>query len=700
MLTKFGLLILVLPALGAEYSTYIGDNYPYHSAAITTDAAGNAYIAGSRLLSPPASTDVFLTKLDPNGSLVFTVALGGKGIDTSTSIVLDPAGKIYVAGSSTSLDFPLSKALQKKPNSGGSGFIVKFSPDGGTILYSTWFGGTLGASSIAAVATDAQGNLYVAGSTYASDFPVTRGMPDARGNVGVRQGAFVAKISPGGDNILYGGLLAGTALPLDCHPTGDGLTTAGVGIGVDGSGNAYLVGNTDSTDLPVSSEALVKQGVGAFVAKINSAGTSLDFLTYLDAADDCGGAKTTASAIAVDAAGNAYVAGMTVDPKFSVTAGVVQPVFGGLGFLGGDAFVSVLPPDGKRLEWSTFLGGAGRDAAQSIAVDAAGVVWLSGSTTSSEFPNANGEPKGTEFLVGISRGGSRLVYSALYHYGGVAVAVAVGPVTGLVYTAGAAGTVAAISTTIPPSPRIFGVVTLAKERVLPDFVRGYGIPLGGSIAAGELISIYGRHIGPAAEAYATFDSAGVLPTTLAGVAVTVGGLRAPLIYVSEGRIDAIVPMRAPAGLADIAIASVTPHFRSVVVPAAPAIFANPDGTAAALNQDGTVNSRDNAAPPGSIVSLWATGTGPTFGSLNDGQLTVLAVDNCVGCLVNISRFPSPSGDLVIPSYGGSAPGIVAGVTQINVAIPLAVGSSSIAITLNVGGATDTVLISVQSFFPF
>jgi hypothetical protein len=283
-------LVCVLPLLAADYATYIGDQNSYTVSAITTDAAGNTYITGWRLLAPsptdiihlapPSSTDIFLTKLDMNGAILFTVALGAKGSDRASAIALDPVGNIYVAGSTTSPDFPLSKALQTEPNSGGSGFIVKFSRDGATILYSTYFGGTLGSSSIAAIATDSKGNLYLTGATYAPDFPVTPGLPDGRGKVAfpVYQGAFVAELSAAGDKVLFGGLLVGAALTADassdlCRAQGNYRSTAGVGIAVDAAGNAYVAGNTNTIDLPATSGTLLKQGVGAFVAKISSGGT-------------------------------------------------------------------------------------------------------------------------------------------------------------------------------------------------------------------------------------------------------------------------------------------------------------------------------------------------------------------------------------------------------------------------------------------
>ncbi len=693
--------LLALPMMAGEFNTYLADGYPYSVSAMTADAAGNLYITGSRLIIPPTSTDIFLTKLDSTGKIVFTITLGGKGIDRASAVALDPSGNIYVAGSTTSPDFPLSRAVQSTPAAGGSGFIVKLSPDGGTILYSTYFGGTLGVSSVAGVATDSLGNLYVTGATYSPDFPVTKGMPDGRGKVSspVYQGAFVAKIQADGGRIIYGGLLVGVDLPADassdaCRAGNSYRLTTASGIGVDASGNAYLAGNTSTIDLPATGSALVKQGVGAFVAKVNSAGTGLDYLTYLDATDNCSFPVASLSAIAVDAGGTAYLAGMTTDPKYTVTAGASQTAYGGTGAFGGDAFVTALRPDGSTLAWSTFLGGTDADVARTIALDAAGGVWVSGTTSSLNFPNANGWSNGFEFLVGFNRSGSTLTFAARYPKGGVAAAIAAGSTPGLVYTAGANGLAAAIPTAVLPSPRIFGVVSTTGERVAPFFELGYGTIVTGRIAPGELITIYGSQIGPATPVAGTFNAAGFLPANLGGITVTMGALAAPLIYVSENRIDAVVPLGLLTGVQDIAVSQKAPGFRSVVVETAPSIYLGTDGNAAALNQDGTVNSSTNPAALGSVVSIWATGTGSHFAPLLDGQLATSANNNCHACRVG------QPGSLLTPQYAGAAPGLPAGVTQINVALPNQWGSIIYPITLSVNGAATTASVWVRDGIPF
>src|ERR1700677_5341914 len=133
-------------SFAGQFTTSLGDNYSYTISAITIDAAGNTYVVGSRQLATAgtvtlnsstdlgAGTDVFVSKLDPSGNLLFTDTFAGKGADTGTAVTLDPSGNIYIGGTTTSPDFPLSEAQQTQSNSNGTGFIIKLTNDGTTIL--------------------------------------------------------------------------------------------------------------------------------------------------------------------------------------------------------------------------------------------------------------------------------------------------------------------------------------------------------------------------------------------------------------------------------------------------------------------------------------------------------------------------------------------------------------------------------------
>lgn len=677
-------LITATLATAAEFTTSLGDTYPYVISAITTDAAGNTYVVGSRslgnfdfsaLFGPLPATgaqpglpvlkgvissfllggsDVFVTKLGPGGNLLFTDTFAGKGNDMGTAITLDPSGNIYIAGTTTSNDFPLSKALQTQSNSGGTGFIIKLSNDGSTILYSTYFGGTLGATSISSLATDSKGNLYLTGTTTAADYPHTAGMPfGAFGTSQPVNGAIVASISAAGDKILYSGAIAGTgALPLYCTSNAPicPINTAGVGIAVDAAGSAYVVGNTLATGLPVTAGVLSSTGSGAFVAKVNAGGTGLSYLTFLTPSLNF---STMASAIAVDAVGNAYLAGSSGD--LATTTGALQPV----PTSPTDGFLAKLNPTGSQWTWATYLPGGTGAIPQSIAIDPSGNVWATGTNNLATFPNTNGLATGlgpaSDFLVGVNASGSKLTYSALSPTGTVAQSVAVDP-SGSVHVAGATGFVSAIAPTTPPTMKI------------SYFQNAFGGNATSRISPAEVISIFGPGIGPATPVTAV-PTGGLYPGTLGGVTVKINGSSMPLLYVSSNQINAVVPMEMTAGVqAIIHIEGTEPGapFPVWIVASAPQAFPT------VLNQDGTVNSQNNPAKSGTTITFYATGWQSNFSPLADGQVATTAQNSCLGACQIEQQILQSVGNLVGPSatvlYGGAAPGIVAGVTQFNVLI--------------------------------
>jgi uncharacterized protein (TIGR03437 family) len=690
---RFGLfLIATALAMAGEFTTSIGGAYPHLVSAITTDSAGNTYVVGSRQLPgtpafvnsfvEQANSDVFLTKLDPKGSVLFTDTFAGKGVDLGAAIAVDPSGNIYIAGATTSPDFPLSRALQTQifPSGPGSGFIVKLTNDGATILYSTYFGGTLGQSSITSLATDSKGNLYLTGYTQAADFPHTTGMPF--GKITQRPaspGAIIASISAAGDKILYSGAIP-MATPCtldDSSCINNGIMWEGVGIAVDAAGNAYIAGNDGSaTNLPTTAGVLSPNGIGAFVAKVNAGGTGLSYLTYIGSGQ-IGNSPYLAPenilyAIAVDAAGNAYLAGQTFDPNFAATAGSLQPT--NISVNGTSGFLGKLKPDGSAMVWATYF-----QAPQSIAIDAGGNVWATGTTSYSTFPNSNGWSTGPEFLAEVNATGSQLTYSALYPTGTVAQSVALDP-SGLVHVAGVNGFVSAIAPTTAPAMKIF------------DFQNAAGGNVTARISPAEVIAIYGPGIGPAAAATGT-PANGFYPTTLAGVQVAINGANIPLLYVSANQINAVAPMElASDTAATVRVTNgttVSPDYPVWIVASAPQAFAP------LLNQDGTINSQTNPAKSGSIVTFYATGWQSTFSPLADGQVATVAQDACLGaCRAAAGTVPIPfSSQYVLPAtvlYGGAAPGMVAGVTQFNVQLGAFSATGGIyAFNLTVAGPSST-----------
>lgn len=634
----------------AEYSTYIGDANQYHVARTVADSAGNTYIAGSRDLSTQTS-EVFIAKLDGAGKIVLFTTLTGKGSDIANDLALDPAGNIYVAGRTSSANLPLRNPLQSSP---GPGFLAKFSPDATQLLYCTYFPAAIGA-----LAIDSAGSAYVTGTTFSSTFPVTAGLPAgpaSQSGLIFLSGAFFTKISASGDRILYSGLLVGHAkfcgVGSSCFTSA--RNTAGVAIAVDPSGAAYIAGNTDTSDLPTTAGALQTNGTGAFVFKVNAAGTALSYLTYIGPTYyPTGGPNgtnpaNTARAIAVDAGGNAYVAGSTFDPVFPATKGAYQTTFHGPADLsdltlieglpdGRDAFVLKLNPAGSGAVWGTYLGGSGSESANGVALDTSGNVWVSGTTDSPDFPNAQGWSQGGDFVSALNPTGSALTYSGRFPNDTVSTSIAADP-SGLAHVAGPLGLVSAIAAAQPPAPRIFGIANSAAGNAT------------GRIVPGEVVAIYGPHIG------------------VAGVQVSVGAINAPLIYISDSQINAVIPFgvsgRISANVHLVSKGAAGPDFPAAVDFAEPEAFRGPDGYAAALNQDGTINSQSNPAKEGTVVAIWATGTGyasALFGT--EGQIAARAQDlHC--CAVTVMGVSAEV------FYGGPAPGLVGGVTQVNFRIPL------------------------------
>ena len=337
-----------------------------------------------------------------------------------------------------------------------------------------------------------------------------------------------------------------------------------------------------------------------------------------------------------------------------------------------DAFAAKLKPDGSAMIWATFLGGAGDDAAQSIAFDSSGNVWIDGTTSSATFPNANGwMQNGGDFLVELSSSGSALSYSARFPAGAAAQSVAV-DVNGAVHLAGSSGLVSVLTPGQPFPFALFGITNAA------------GGPVAGRVSPGELIALYGPHIGPPAPVNATVDSAGFIPKTLGGVQVVIDNLLAPLLYVSDTQINAIVPFELPAGdstaIQIVKNGSATPTFRASADVTSPGIFLNPDGSAAAINQDGTLNSQLNPAKSDSIVSIWVTGTGAVYAA-QDGQVLTTAQDYyCCQVQANYQ-----AADVL---YAGASPGLVAGITQINFRVPEQSSTGQVTLTITAGGRTS------------
>jgi hypothetical protein len=352
---------------------------------------GNAY--GFRLGSSYDSRHAVV--IDP--VLAYSTYLGGAGSDEGAAIAVDAAGNAYVTGQSDSLDFPTTVgALDTSSNGLVDTFVTKLNASGSAPTYSTYLGGA-GNDEGAAIAVDASGSAYVTGQTDSSNFPTTAGAPDT--SLGGTDDGFVTKLNASGSGLAYSTYLGGAGFD------------EGLGLAVDTSGNAYVVGQADSTDFPTTAGAFDTTSNGGYdtvVAKLNSSGSALAYSTYLGGTKDEEG-----RAIAVDAAGNAYVTGRTDGSGFPTTAGAFDTSSNGML----DVFVTKLNASGSGLAYSTYLGGGGNDRGRGIAVDASGSAYVTGFISSSDFPITTGafdtsyNANRDAFVTKLNASGSGLAYS-------------------------------------------------------------------------------------------------------------------------------------------------------------------------------------------------------------------------------------------------------------------------------------------------
>lgn len=290
-------------------------------------------------------------------------------------------------------------------------FLSPARADETDLIWSTFLGGDEKDWSFS-VAVDNSGNTYVTGTTESADFPTTAGAFDH-----IYNGqdpfwwadVFVAKLNSTGSMLFYSTFLGGME------------ADRASGIAVDGSGNAYVTGDTWSDDFPITPGAFDITYSGAFfgrdifVVKLNAAGSALSYATFLGEDGDEQG-----DAIAVDGSGNAYLTGYTEAEAFPATSGAFDFVYNG----GRDVFVAKLNAVGSSLHYATFLGGSGDEQGTGIAVDGSGYVYVTGATESDGFPTTVGAfdvtPNGgyDAFVAKLNKTGSSLVYATLLGGGG------------------------------------------------------------------------------------------------------------------------------------------------------------------------------------------------------------------------------------------------------------------------------------------
>jgi uncharacterized protein (TIGR03437 family) len=598
--------------------THFGGSNPDMAHAVALDAAGNIYLAGytespdfpttaSALRTTTTAADkisCFVTKFNPAANrILYSTYLGGSSRDQCFAIAVDPAGAVYAAGVTESRDFPATpdtfqpnfRASSSTP--GFDGFITKLNPTGTALVYSTFLGGA-GHEYLMGLAVDAEGNAYVTGSTTSTNFPVTQGaLQSTYGGASpileeiptlflfdmIYGDAFVAKINKDASALVYSTYLGGRQ------------DDVGYDIAVDSKGNAYVVGMTRSTDFLTTPGTLqtvfkgsggetVRKAGDGFVTKLDPSGKTAVYSTYLGGSQDD---RTTA--IAVDAAGNAWVTGHTVSTDFPTTSDARQKTNGGFApsetLVLGDAYITQLDATGSKILYSTYHGGSGNDAGYDITVAADGGVIVSGATGSKNLFTTPG--------VFQTAGGTGDPQFAPFND---FFLVRVGE---------------------PPAAPKVSISSVVHE------ASGAG---GAVVSPGLIVAINGENLSANSATAEPVD--GWLPDAVGETRVWFGETAARLISISPARIVAIVPYGvAGSGSVKVSVeASKGLKSEAVtlaVVAATPGVYSldgSGSGQVLAVNEDGSANDAEHPAVPGSMVKITIGGAGQTDPQGEDGRI--------------------------------------------------------------------------------
>jgi hypothetical protein len=411
--------LVIDPSVSYSYSTYLGGNGNDEGFGIAFDGSGNAYVTGQTASQNFPGTSggftgtaqVFVTKINSSGSsLVYSTYVGGSGAngDSGNAIAVDSSGNAFVTGGTTSTDFPTTGGAFQTTLKGttGNAFVFKLNSSG-AIAYSTYLGGT-GEDIALGIAVDSTGDVYTVGRTSSTDFPTQN--PIQLHLAGTSTNGFVTKLNSSGTApLVYSTYLGG----------GNGDIANAVAL--DSSKNAYVTGNALSANFPTTAGAFQtacsscgnsSPSPDAFVTVIKADGSGFVYSTFL------GGSGTdVGDGIAVDSSNSAYVTGVTASTDFATTSGAAQTTYGGAS----DAFITKLNPAGSALVYSTYLGGSGFDTGEAIAVDGTNNAYVTGQTSSSDFPtagptqsalNGGGNTSSSDaFVTEINAAGSAPVFS-------------------------------------------------------------------------------------------------------------------------------------------------------------------------------------------------------------------------------------------------------------------------------------------------
>jgi uncharacterized protein (TIGR03437 family) len=659
-------LVVKLNPQGSQYLyvRYLSGSVDDYANAIAVDGAGNAYIAGSTAspdfpvttggalgTAPAGAPDQrsFVTKLDPNGNVVFSDLLGGSTWSAAQAVAVNASGQVLVSGNSLKSGFPSTPGAYSIPDTTNHPYLLELDPTGAKIIFSaTGIGGS-------AIALDASGNIYVAGTTVQLDYPTTPGAYQTTfpafyaclflcqsPSQGPNQ--YVTKVNATGSKLIYSTAVSGKE------------NTVNTGLAVDAAGSVYLTGFASATyPYTVTPPVIPPGGVIAtayhalpFLSKLDPLGQTLLFSVPV------GGAG-----VQVDSKGAVYAGGeigsqvlqqYAVMASIPALASVPTECLPNSVNIQNSAYVSQVDAASGTVLGTQFIGGSSLTAA-AVALSGS-TLWIAGSTTLPDIPLTPGALT-VEFLASIPLQGP---------YPGA------GPVGGAYLGA------VDFSQPAPPAgtPQIGCIVNAANLAPV------------GSATRYQLLTIFGTGLGPATGVSATNNST----FSLAGVSVNFGAFSAPILYASSNQINLAVPLITYNGSSSLvqvmANGMFSPPRQLSLTYQNPTLFLNipqtfpasgnsPGPVALALNADGSMNSPTNLALPASVVSVFVNGLSPDP-QVNNAPLQLTASNGWqVTNIVQASPFvvqvdvqlPSPltnvpgiTGELMLNFYGEAFGGVV------------------------------------------
>ena len=667
--------IFVSQDSGSTWSSALNLRQNVQTISVVPDSPSTVFVGAS------PGQNIFVSKFTPDGKqLLYSTYLGGSYYDIPTGISVDGENNAYVTGYTYSTDFPTtSGALQTNNRGVYNAFLSKIDPGGGTLLYSTYLGGSTG-DSANAIALDHSGNAYLTGYAGSADFPVTANALQSQ----MRQNctsavvplavsppnkgdAFVAKVNPNTSELSYATFLGGSC------------ADEGLGVAADAEGNAYVVGATTSPDFPVSSGALRPTYGGGqntgFLAKLTPLGDSVSYATYIGGSGD-----DLAAAVTLDVQGNIYVTGSTfgfdqilfgLPPNVPTSVAransnpLVSPGFSPAS--SGAAYLLKLDPSAAVRIYVKYLGGTS-GMGTSIGIDASNRVWVAGTTAwhgldvSIPFPTVHPFQAewGNGFVTQLSSDGAEILFSSLtesaYNLAldssGNALLVGATEDSGFYKYFYPSAALLRIDTDVPSA------VTIEEPQRIVAVTNDF--QSSPSIAPGEIVSIAGTGLGPDQEIGAEMIGDGQVATSLAGTSVTFDGVPAPLLSVQSKKVVCIIPF-------EVENQTFFPKLqlqRNGSFSNTIQLSANDTDVEvlSVFNRDGVVNSASHPAAPGSTLTIYAAGFGQTEPPSQTGQINGVGTLNVAAVVM----FGDQTADVL---YAGPAPGQVAGITQINVRVP-------------------------------